>query len=237
LELPFTIRKDLLMGLIPMQNNSVYCNVAISSPALLGTTPASPLYNAALGATTTHKSSAITIKPQYNFWAIPVPNDAKLYSYLVSHSYLLLSQGSNPITKTGSEALQYNLPNNYYLLGLLLTARQSTAALIDVYSSTVGLDNVYLNYNGTARIDRRNIRARFARDTYYRRAIPSLPGQLQLDLTDADLDSNGLNTTKWLNMYLANNPQIVADVQSSFSASGSFSVLREQLVPSQVSLV
>jgi hypothetical protein len=38
-------------------------------------------------------------------------------------------------------------------------------------------------------------------------------------------------------MYLANNPQLVADVQASYSSPGSFSILREQLVPAQVNLV
>jgi hypothetical protein len=236
LDLPFVVRRDLLLGLIPMQNNSVYCNVSITSPALLGATAASPLYGT-VAATTSVKSTAIVAKPQYNFWAIPVPNNAKLYSYLVSHSYLLLSQGNNALSKTGAEALQYGMPNNYYLLSLLATIRDSNAALIDVYSSTAGLDNMYLNYNGTARIDRRGMRSRFARDTIYREAIAYLPGQVLMDMTDADLNSNGLNTTKWLNMYLANNPQLVADVQASYSSPGSFSILREQLVPAQVNLV
>jgi hypothetical protein len=38
-------------------------------------------------------------------------------------------------------------------------------------------------------------------------------------------------------MYLANNPLIVADVQSGFSVSGTFSMLREQLVPANVQLI
>lgn len=236
LELPFTVRKDLLMGLIPMQNNSVYCNVSITSPALLGSTAASPLYGT-IAATTSVKSTAIAVYPQFNFWAIPSPNDPRLYSYLVSHSYLLLSQGNNPIAKTGAEALQYNLPNNYYLMSLLLTVRDSNSALTDIYSDTAGLDNLFLNYNGTARVGRRKMRARFARDAYYRRGVASMPGQIVLDLTDIDLDSNGVNTSKWLNMYLANNPMLVADVNASFSAAGTFSVLREQLVPANVQIV
>lgn len=236
LEIPFTIRKDLLMGLIPMQNNSVYCNVALTCPSILGSTAASPLYGT-IAATTTVSTTAMTVYPHYDFWAIPVPNNAQLYAYLVSHSYMLLSQGSNPIAKTGAEAFQYGMPNNYYLLSLLATVRYSTSALADIYHATTGLDNIYLNYNGTARIDRRKTRARFARDVYYRRGISSLPGQFILDLTDADTDSNGLNTTKWLNMYQANNPMLVGDVQSGFATAGSFSVLREQLVPANVQLI
>jgi hypothetical protein len=237
LELPFVLRKDLLLGLIPMQNNSVYCNVSITSPALLGTTAASPLFNSTLPATVTLKSSNIAIYPHYNFWSIPTPNDAKLYAYLVSHSYMLLSQGSNTLSKTGAEAFQYLMPNNYYLLGLLATIRDSTGALMDVNSATAGLDNLYLNYNGTARVDRRKMGARIARQSYYYGSIPSPLGQIVLDLTDVEFQTNGVNTSKWLNMYLANNPLIVADVQSGFSVSGTFSMLREQLVPANVQLI
>lgn len=237
LELPFTLRKDLLLGLIPMQNNSVYCNVAITSPLLLGTTAASPLYKSDLPATATHSASAINVYPHYNFWSIPVPNDPKLYSFLVSHSYMLLSQANNPLTKTGAEALQYNMPNNYYLLFLLLTLRNSTGALQDIYSATAGLTNPYLNYNGTARVDRRLIQPRFARQTLQYEGIPSSLGQLVWDATDVEYLPNGTCTTKWLNMYLANNPQFVADVGAAFSATGSYSVLREQLVPANVQIV
>jgi len=234
LELPFTLRKDLLLGLIPMQNNSVYANVSLTSPLLLGTTAASPLYKSDLPATATHKASAVNVYPHYNFWSIPVPNDPKLYAFLVSHSYMLLSQANNPVAKTGPEALQYNMPNNYYLLSLLLTLRDSTAALADTYSN---IDNPYLNYNGTARVDRRKIQPRMARQAMQYEGMPCNLGQLLWDGTDIEYLPNGTCTSKWLNMYLANNPQFVADIASGFSAAGTFSVLREQLVPANVQIL
>lgn len=235
LELPFTLRKDLLLGLIPMQNNSVYANVALTSPLLLGATAESPLYvGGGVPGTLTHSASAVNVFPHYEFWSIPVPNDAKLYSFLVSHSYMLLSQANNPLTKTGAEALSYNMPNNYYLLSLLLTMRDSTGALADTYTA---LDNPYLNYNGTTRVDRRKIQARTAKQAMQYEGIPSPLGQLIWDGTDLEYLPNGTNTSKWLNMYLANNPQFVADVAAGFSTNGKFSVLREQLVPANVQIV
>jgi len=234
LRLPFTLRDDLLLGLIPMQNNSIYCNVSITTPSInVGASgPTSPIYGSdgkiSLG------TCSIQAKPTYNFWAIPVPNDPKLYAYLVSHSYMLLSQTNNPLSKTGAEALQYNLPNNYYLLGLILTIRDNNGALIDVASK---VDNPYLSYNGTIRVDRRPIATRFARQTIYYEAVPSPLGQLLWDATDVSYLPNGTNTSKWLNMYLANNPQFVADIDSSVSVPGSFAVLREQLVPANVQII
>ncbi len=232
--LPFTLRDDLLLGLIPMQNNSVYCNVTLTCPGinLQSTSPTSPIYggtgNVALQAAT------IQAKPTYNFWAIPVPNDPKLYAYLVSHSYMLLSQANNPFTKTGAEALQYNLPNNYYLLALILTLRDSNGALLDIPTK---VNNPYLSYNGTIRVDRRDVKTRFARQEIYYEAIASPLGQILWDATDVTYLPNGTNTSKWLNMYLANNPQFVADIDASVAVPGNFSVLREQLVPANVQIV
>lgn len=235
LRLPFTLRDDLLLGLIPMQNNSVYCNVSITCPGVnpQAANPASsPVYGGT--ANVVFDSADIQAKPTYVFWAIPVPNEPKLYAYLVSHSYMLLSQVNNPLTKTGAEALQYNLPNNYYLMGLILTIRDSNGVLLDIPAK---VENPYLSYNGTIRVDRRDIKTRFARQTIYYEAIASPLGQLLWDATDVSYLPNGTNTSKWLNMYLANNPQFVADIDASVTVPGSFSVLREQLVPANVQIV
>jgi|GEM_PF-6686833 len=235
LRLPFTLRDDLLLGLVPMQNNSVYCNVTITCPGVnpQAVNPASsPIYGGTANAV--FDSASIQAKPTYNFWAIPVPNDPRLYAYLVSHSYMLLSQVNNPLTKTGAEALQYNLPNNYYLMGLILTIRDANGVLIDIPAKA---DNPYLSYNGTIRVDRRDIKTRFARQAIYYEAVPSPLGQLLWDGTDVSYLPNGTNTSKWLNMYLANNPQFVADIDGSVSVPGSFAVLREQLVPANVKIV
>jgi hypothetical protein len=236
LHLPYTMRNDILLGLIPMQNNSVYANVQLTCPLLLGATAASPLYvTGGVPGTLTVDSTAIQCQPTYNFWAIPMPNDPKLYQYLVSHSYMLLSQPANPISKTGPEALVYNMPNNYYLLTLLLTLRDGNGALQNIASA---LDNPYLSYNGTARVDRRDIKTRLARQNLFYEGISSPLGQLIWDGTaDVTHLSNGANSTKWLNMYLANNPQFIADVVNGLTVPASFSMLREQLVPANVQIV
>lgn len=234
LQIPFTLRQDLLLGLIPMQNNSVYASVTLTVPALLGANAGSPLYVSGGVPSTLTATANITCQPTYNFWSIPMPNNPQLYAFLVSHSYMLLSQANNPINKTGAEALQYLLPNNYYLLSLLLTIRDSNNALVNVAQM---VDNPFLSYNGTARVDRRDINTRMARQIIFYEGVPVPLGQLLWDGTDISYLTNGTNTTKWLNMYLANNPMFVADVASGFALPGSFSVLREQLVPANVQIV
>lgn len=233
LELPFTMRRDLLLGLLPMQNNSVYCSVQLSVPNLVGTTAASPFYVAtAVPSTLTHTSD-IDCKPTYNFWAIPSPNDSRLYEFFISHSYMLQTDGY-VIQKSGIEGFQYQMPNNYYLLALLLTMRDSNGALLDCYSK---VDNPYLSYNGTARVDRRDIKTRTARQNIYNEGILTAPGQLLWDGTDIGYLSNGCNTTKWLNMYQANNPTFMADIDATVSLNGKASILREQLVPATIMVV
>jgi hypothetical protein len=235
LSLPFTLRKDLLLGLLPMQNNSVNLNISVTTPTLLGTTVLSPLYIATIPATLTAcKLQAATIQPTYNFWSIPAPNDVSLYSYLISHSYMMLSQPHMSLAAGGIDALQYSLPNNYYLMSLLMTIRDSGGVLLTI-PDIIG--NSYLSYNGTARVDRRDIFTKLARQVIQYQGNAVGMGQLLWDATDVDFEANGTNTTKWLNMYLANNPMFVADILNSPAVPLTFSVVREQLVPANIQLV
>lgn len=147
---------------------------------------------------------------------------------------MLLSQVANNLPRTGVEAMQYNLGNNFFLLSLLATIRNAGNVLVDV---PLAIENPHINYNGTIRVDRRDIHTRNARQTMHYETIASPLGQLLWDATDVHYEPNSTNTAKWLNMYLANNPQFIADIQESVTVPGSFSVLREQLVPANVQLL
>jgi hypothetical protein len=235
LRLPFTVREDLLLGLLPMQNNSVYADVQLTLPTLLGIDARSPLFVAgAIPGTLTMTANAINCQPDYNFWAIPNPNRVDLYKYLCSHNYMLISQQNNIQAATGAEGLQYNMPLNYFLMSMLLTLRDSTQALADPYTM---LDLPFLDYNGTARYDRRGLLERQARQNMFYEGIPAGFGQLIYDGTDIEYLSNGSNMTRWIDMYQANNPRFVADVAAAFAVPGTYSVLREQLCPANVQLV
>lgn len=237
IEVPYVLRDDLLLGMLPMQNNSIYASIRIDCPLTLGGSPTSPLFVAGgVPGTLTNSANALTIQPTYNFWNIPNPNDPTLYAYLCSFAYCLNSQANNPLSKTGSEALQFTIPNNALLMSLLLTVRDSGGVLLDAYSAN-GLDNIYLSYNGTARVDRCDIQTRLARQAIYYGSMPTGQGQILYDATDVKMQANSVQTTKWLNMYLANNPQIVADIAAGVTVPGSFSVLREQLIPSNVQII
>ena len=187
-------------------------------------------------ATATLANVVLSAQPTYNFWSIPTPNDAKLYEYLISHSYMLQSDVGNTLNALGLESMQYKLPNNYYLLSLLLTLRDGAAGglPVDVYTR---IDNPFLNYNGTARVGRMDRLTRAARQAIHYEGVPTVWGQLLWDATDIDYLANGMNSTQWLNMYRANNPTFVADLLAGLTAPLTFSALREQLVPAQVKIV
>lgn len=234
LKIPFTLRDDILLGMIPLQNNSVNFTVSFTAPTILGTNANSPCYvSGGVPATLSNAANALSIKPTYNFWAIPTPNNPQAYGYFVSNSYIL-TETSNTVSTTGSQALKYQMPNNYLLASLLLTLRDSSGNLLNIPNS---IDNPYLNYNNTAQVDKMDIQTKMAKQSIFYEAPATPIGQYLYDMTDVSYLANGTNTAKWLNMYLANNPTFIADVQSGISVPISYSVLREQIVPAQVQLV
>jgi len=233
LRIDFTPREDLLLGVLPMQNNSVNALLQIDCPSLVGTTKASPFSIANIPATLAASISASFV-PEYNFFAVPSGID-DIVKYLVSFSYQQISVPANTVSATGGEALQYTLPNNYLLMSMLATIRDGNGALIDAASV---IDNPYLNYNNTLQIDRRGMQSRLAiADRYYKAGVPFGPGQVMWDGTDLAIIPNSMLTAGWMNMYMANNPQWRMDVASGTTTPLSYSVLREQIVPAQVTAI
>ena len=231
LELPFVLARELLFGLLPMQNNSVYLSVTAVAGTLVGTDPTAMLSAASITGLTVATTS-FTCKPTYNFWAVPSPNKPELYAQLIANNYMILTVPNQTFTATGAAGINFNMPNNYYLLSLAMTARDSTKTLLPVATT---LDNPRLSYNNTAIVEQRDILTRTARQGMWMYgAVP--PGMILFDLMDAEHRPN-INTAKMLNMYEANNPQFLVDVGSGVSVPGTFRVCREQLVPSNVQIV
>lgn len=224
IRVPFTLRDDIALGLLPMQNNSVYANVTIT------TNPQARVFTLASGLVLT--ASTITAFPSYSFWGIP--QRPEMYSFFVNNSYVVTSLPNNPITSTGARALRFNLPNNYWLIASMLSVRDSALALVDVRNV---LDNLHMVYNGTVVVDFVRHFTRYAREMYETgRILPH--GMLLMDNSQGVNDrTNSANSSKWLNMYTANNPQILADIVGAMALPGSFSVCLEQLVPNYVKIV
>jgi len=233
IEIPFTLRTDLPIGLIALQNNSLICQVNVTAPALLGTTPVNPFYVATTIPATlsidTAPAPAITGIPVQYYWETPA--NKNLYGYFVSNSYMNISIPSQSFKNTGSQAFQYQLQNNFILIGMLFTMRDSANALIDMATKST---NFFLNYNNTTSVDKQPQAVKeFLQEQYYE-GSPTCKGQIIWDATIHEFESNGLIDTSFLDMYKATSPQFFMDIDSTVAAPGTFSAMREIIVPAQI---
>lgn len=230
LALPFTFRKDIPLGLIPMQNNSIYANVTLRTNTLLGADESYPV--STTNATTTLVSQNIKCTPTYSFWGIP--QNPNLYAFFVNNSYVLSTYPKNDFNNKGSKALRFNFPNNYWLIAAILTIRDKNKQLLDILNKT---NNPHLVYNGTVTVDMTGIRTRYAREMFENGRVMGY-GQLLFDGTSGvDMWTNSADTSKWLNMYMANNPTYFVDIDTTVEVPGEFDVLLEQLVPNYVRMM
>jgi hypothetical protein len=231
--LPFTLRSDLPLGLLALQNNSIICQVNITAPALIGTTAQNPFYvPSSIPATLTldaTKPTSIMATPVQYYWETPA--DKNLYGYFVSNSYMNISIPSQSFRGTGSQAFQYQLQNNYILTSMLFTLRDSANNLLDAPAT---LNNFFLNYNNTTSVDKQPQAIReFLQESHYE-GTPVGLGQLLWDATIHEHESNGMISTSFLDMYKATSPQFFMDVNTSVLAPCTFSAMREIIVPAQI---
>lgn len=233
LEIPFVFRHDTPLGLLALQNNSIVAQVNITAPSILGTTAQSPCYVAtAVPSTLTVDSSAISATPVQYYWETPA--DKTLYAYFVANSYMLLSTPNLTAKTTGTQALQYQMQNNFILTALLLTARDSNGGLVDPVTS---FDYPTLNYNNNTNVDRMPLQVReYLQERFYQNKPFGL-GQVLWDACIHEYESNNLSDSSFLNMYTANNPQFYMDILNGVSVPLTYSALREIIVPAQVKSV
>jgi len=230
LDISFVLRKDLPFGLIPMQHNAIYANLTINTAALLSGSHETPLRSTS--ANISVLNPVINCVPTYNFWGLPAnPN---LFSFFVNNSYVLTGYPKNPIPALGARGLSFNFPLNYWLISAMFTIREAGERLISVRER---LDQAHLVYNGTVHVDRSDMKTRMAREIVHTgRQYPY--GTLLFDGAQTNnLDGNSANMSRWLNMYLANNPIYYADILAGFTLPGSFDVLLEQLIPNYVTVL
>lgn len=231
--LPFTLRTDLPIGLLALQNNSIICQVNITAPALMGTTPVNPFYiPSAIPGTIgldPAKTTFITAQPVQYYWETPA--DKNLYGYFVSNSYMNISIPGQSLRSSGSQAFQYQLQNNFILIGMLFTLRDSGNALVDMYSKA---NNFFLNYNNTTSVDKQPQAIKEFLQSLYYEGTPTGLGQLLWDATIHEYQANGMIDTSFLDMYKATSPQFFMDIDTSVTLPGTFSAMREIIVPAQI---
>ena len=229
LDLSFVLRKDLLIGLLPMANTSVHANVELMVAPMVGTTPDFPFHGSA---NLSLIGSNVNVTPVYKFWALP--KNRALYEQFVNTSYVVTRFANKSIAAVGEKAISFEVPINFWLVSALMTIRNQARTLVDV---TANLNNPHLVYNGTISVDRSPIAVKTARDfIFYGLEAPT--GHLIFDYANTgNLHGNSANMSKWLNMYQASNPVLYADVMAGFTVPGSYDVTLERLAPNHVQVI
>lgn len=233
IEIPFVFRRDLPIGLLALQNNSIVAQCNLTAPQLLGINALSPFYVAgAIPATLSIDpagSTFITANPTQFYWE--TPSDKTLYDYFVANSYFLVSVPGQQLN-AGVKGLSYTMPLNYILTAMLFTIRNSTHGLVNV---PAGIDNFGLNYNNTTTVGVVGRRIREYLQEIFYEGSPTGLGQLLWDACIFEGEGNNLGSdTAFLDLYQANNPQFFADVAATVTTPGTFSALREMIVPAQI---
>lgn len=225
----YTPRKDNLIGLIPLQNNSVFLDVKLDVASVLGSD-----YNAPISTTATDviDSYSMVIKPIIDFYSVPAPylNSADIYKYLIMYNYIV-SDTTVQTTGTG-RFLNYNMPNNSFLASIMTTFRKSTDhSLLNIDDV---LSSMYIDYNGTAIV--RNTPSDFdimKANLLYTGGWNLPKGVFCKDFFDSLNGANGQDWSRFINLYDATSPQLVA-YSTDTAPNMDVNVTLEKIVPVSV---
>lgn len=227
--------RSSLIGVLPLQNNSTFALKVHTTSAWTGTTAQFPFFVAgSFPATTTLGGAGLTETTEYDFWSIP--SDPNLYADLVGNSYQVQQQLNQTVTATGPAALQYNIPQNQFLIAAHVIASDGNGAFLPF----TALDNRKLIYNAGSIIPVLQ-RAGLTRASQYMDygddRFGFLPGYFLWDGENTTEDLANTDQAGWIDAYLAAQPQIVTDIASGTVTPVNYSVTRESLVMGAVQVV
>lgn len=230
------MNRDNLLGSLPLQNNSVFASLSRSlASSAAGGNATYPMYVTGGVPATLIATMSDTVKTTYKFWS--VPSNPALYTDMISNSYQVLEQPKNALNSNGQGALAYNIPSNQFLTAMHLLVNDSNGN----YPEADTLFNRFtLQYNGGSIIPTLQFGERHRAETfldYGADLIGELPGYYLWDGNNTTDDVNQSDEAGWLDAYSAANPQVVADLATTFSTPGSFSVIRESIVAGSVQTI
>lgn len=225
----YTPRKDNLIGLIPLQNNSVFLDVKLDVASVLGSDYNAPI---STSATDVIDNYSMVIKPIIDFYSVPAPylNSADIYKYLIMYNYIV-SDTTVQTTGTG-RFLNYNMPNNSFLASIMTTFRKSADhSLLNIDEV---LSSMYIDYNGTAIV--RNTPSDFdvmKANLLYTGGWNLPKGVFCKDFFDSLNGANGQDWSRFINLYDATSPQLVA-YSTDTAPNMDVNVTLEKIVPVSV---
>lgn len=227
----YTPRKDMLLGLIPLQNNSVFLDVKFEVNTLLSTSYITPMIQSASGTTATSDYKG-TITPITDFYSVPSPwaGTSSIYEYLINYNYIV----SDSTFVENSTDITYNIPNNSYMLSFVNTFRDNSTKQLKKIGDI--LSELYINYNGTATVQK--VPASY---DLFKMNIDAIGGYSTptgvyiKDFYNSLYTENGGDWSRALNLYDANSPTLTGKlIDGAMSNGTNITVTMEKIIPVRV---
>lgn len=233
----YTYSDDLLYGLIPLQNNSVFLETKLIGNSVISTNYASCLYASSISGLAVSDYN-VNVIPHNEFFSVPSVQDGgtELYDQLIRYNYIITDQNVTVNSSAPDDALSYIIPNNAYLASVLLTVRQSSNKQLQEINGI--LEKVFIDYNGTAVVRKNTLKydlMKFA--TMYNDGLPFGYGQFIKDFANIGGNENSGCWADFLDLYSANSPTLKSGVTLPSSNPVDVLITREMVVPTAVNVI
>lgn len=222
-----------MLGALPLQNNSTWASLTRQLVSPTGTTQQAPLYVAGGFPATCTVTAQDTVETTYDFCS--VPSDPALYRDMVENSFQIQQAQGLTADASGSEALQYDIPQNNYLVALHLNAYDGNGNSLAF--GTIDPFRVVYNAGGIKPIVRYNGRERARVKRNYADDRMGNPGYWLWDGEDTTGNIKAADNMGWIDTYAAATPQIIADIADGTVLPVRYSVTRESVVAGAVQVV
>lgn len=223
----YTPRKDMLLGLIPLQNNSVFLDVKFEINNILSSSYVTPF----VGSNASITDYSGTITPITDFYSVPNPwaGTSAIYEYLINYNYVV----SDSTFVENSTDISYNIPNNSYMLSFVNTFRNNTTKQLLKIGDT--LNEMYINYNGTATVQKVPTAYDLFKMDIDAIGSYSMPTGVYIkDFYNSLYTENGGDWSRALNLYDANSPTLTGTLTKSISGGTNVCVTMEKIIPVRV---
>lgn len=252
----FVLDMESMLGALPLQNNSTYATIQRTlAAAFLSTSTTDttfPLFDA--GADLSVSAFSGTTKTFYDFAS--VPSDPSLYTAIVSNSYQVTEQ-PNILGAAGPAGIQYNIPQNQYLVALHSHTVDGTGTPVMFSDGVIGSQTEeFTNYasNAAYGTNKRVIQYNGGKvipvlqypyrdqchqfEVYGDGRARQLAGYMLWDGEDTSNDIQAAtDNMNWIDCYNVASPQDVVDVGASVNGATKTTYTRESIVAGSVQVV
>ena len=233
----YTYSDNLLYGLIPLQNNSVFLETKLIANEILSTYGSTCLFASSTTGIDVSDYN-VTVIPHNEFYSVPSVTDggAEVYKELIRYNYIITDQNITVNSSAPDDALSYIIPNNAFLASILLTVRETSSKELKEVKGI--LEKVFIDYNGTAVVRKNTLNydlMKFATD--YDGGLPFGYGQFIKDFANIGTTENSGEWADFLDLYSANSPTLKSGVTLPSNNPIDVLITREMVVPTKVNVI